>query len=94
MENTAKVLDVTGSGSGGIKKPSIRARIQAFGGFLTNMVLPNIGAFIAWGLLTALFIPSGWFPNEDLGSIVDPAIKYLLPLLLASTGGSGMSTQN
>ncbi|SFG53291.1 PTS system D-mannitol-specific IIB component, Fru family /PTS system D-mannitol-specific IIC component, Fru family [Halobacillus alkaliphilus] len=67
--------------------PSTRARVQAFGGFLTNMVLPNIGAFIAWGLLTALFIPSGWIPNEELAQIVGPAIKYLLPLLLASTGG-------
>ncbi|MGP4075905.1 PTS mannitol transporter subunit IICB [Halobacillus sp. K22] len=69
------------------KTPSTRAKVQAFGGFLTNMVLPNIGAFIAWGLLTALFIPSGWIPNEELAQIVGPAIKYLLPLLLASTGG-------
>ncbi|MCF6464946.1 PTS mannitol transporter subunit IICB [Clostridium sp. Cult2] len=66
---------------------STRARVQAFGGFLTNMVLPNIGAFIAWGLLTALFIPTGWIPNENLAKIVDPAIKFLLPLLLANTGG-------
>ncbi|WP_091612231.1 PTS mannitol transporter subunit IICB [Marinococcus luteus] len=66
---------------------SARAKVQAFGGFLTNMVLPNIGAFIAWGILTALFIPTGWMPNENLASIVDPAINYLLPLLLAHTGG-------
>ncbi|MCA0984285.1 PTS mannitol transporter subunit IICB [Halobacillus yeomjeoni] len=69
------------------KSPSARAKVQAFGGFLTNMVLPNIGAFIAWGLLTALFIPTGWMPNEELATIVGPAIKYLLPLLLAITGG-------
>lgn len=69
------------------KNSSGRAKIQAFGGFLTNMVLPNIGAFIAWGILTALFIPTGWFPNEYLGGLVDPTIKYLLPLLLAYTGG-------
>lgn len=68
-------------------KTSNRARVQAFGGFLTNMVLPNIGAFIAWGILTALFIPTGWFPNEELGAIVGPAITYLLPILLAHTGG-------
>ncbi|SFC01008.1 PTS system, mannitol-specific IIC component [Alkalibacterium subtropicum] len=68
-------------------KGSNRAKVQAFGGFLTNMVLPNIGAFIAWGILTALFIPTGWFPNEELGAIVGPAITYLLPLLLAHTGG-------
>ena len=65
----------------------IRAKVQAFGGFLTNMVLPNIGAFIAWGILTALFIPTGWIPNESLANIVGPAINYLLPLLLAYTGG-------
>ncbi|HAE61626.1 MAG TPA: PTS mannitol transporter subunit IIBC [Eubacteriaceae bacterium] len=64
-----------------------RAKVQAFGGFLTNMVLPNIGAFIAWGLLTALFIPTGWMPNESLGELVGPTIIYLLPLLLAYSGG-------
>ncbi len=76
-----------------VKTPSPRARIQAFGGFLTNMVLPNIGAFIAWGILTALFIPSGWIPNKELEAIVGPAITYLLPLLLASTGGRMVAGQ-
>lgn len=66
---------------------TIRARIQAFGGFLTGMVIPNMGAFIAWGFITALFIPTGWFPNEDLGQLVGPMINYVLPLLLAYTGG-------
>ncbi len=37
-----------------------RLHVQRFGTFLSNMVLPNIGAFIAWGLITALFIKSGW----------------------------------
>ena len=37
-----------------------RVRVQQFGTFLSNMVLPNIGAFIAWGLITALFIQTGW----------------------------------
>ncbi|MBO1305629.1 PTS mannitol transporter subunit IICB [Enterococcus sp. 669A] len=69
------------------KQVSTRARVQAFGGFLTNMVLPNIGAFIAWGIATALFIPSGWFPNESLNELVGPTVSYLLPLLLAYTGG-------
>ncbi|WP_422387413.1 PTS mannitol transporter subunit IICB [Alkalicoccus halolimnae] len=68
-------------------KSSVRAKIQAMGGFLTNMVIPNIGAFIAWGILTALFIETGWMPNEDLAAMVDPTITYLLPLLLAYTGG-------
>ncbi len=51
------------------------------------MVMPNIGAFIAWGLITALFIPDGWIPNETLAKLVDPMILYLLPLLIGYTGG-------
>jgi PTS system mannitol-specific IIC component len=51
------------------------------------MVMPNIGAFIAWGLITALFIPTGWIPNEKLAELVGPIIKYLLPLLIGYTGG-------
>jgi PTS system mannitol-specific IIC component len=51
------------------------------------MVMPNIGAFIAWGLITALFIPTGWMPNEKIAELVDPTIKYLLPLLIGFTGG-------
>ncbi len=69
------------------KNKSMRAKIQSMGGFLTNMVIPNMGAFIAWGLITALFIPTGWMPNEKIAELVDPSIKYLLPLLLAYTGG-------
>src|SRR5829696_5980345 len=73
-----------GSGSGGA---SLRVKVQKFGSFLSGMVMPNIGAFIAWGLITALFIPDGWFPNERLAELVDPMILYLLPLLIAYTGG-------
>jgi len=51
------------------------------------MVMPNIGAFIAWGFITALFIPTGWFPNEGLSQLVGPMITYLLPLLIGYTGG-------
>ncbi|MGF1746517.1 PTS mannitol transporter subunit IICB [Vibrio minamisatsumaniensis] len=51
------------------------------------MVLPNIGAFIAWGFITALFIPTGWMPNEYFGELVGPMITYLLPLLIGYTGG-------
>jgi PTS system mannitol-specific IIC component len=51
------------------------------------MVIPNIGAFIAWGLLTALFIPTGWLPNEELSSMVGPMIINLLPILIGYTGG-------
>ncbi|MDU7649086.1 MAG: PTS transporter subunit EIIC [Klebsiella michiganensis] len=51
------------------------------------MVMPNIGAFIAWGIITALFIPTGWLPNETLAKLVGPMITYLLPLLIGYTGG-------
>ena len=47
------------------------------------MVMPNIGAFIAWGLIAALFIETGWIPNEKLASLVSPMSTYLLPLLIA-----------
>lgn len=65
----------------------MRAKIQAFGGFLTAMVIPNMGAFIAWGFITALFIPSGWFPNEQFNKLVSPMVSTLLPLLLSYAGG-------
>ncbi|WP_047982769.1 PTS mannitol transporter subunit IICB [Ornithinibacillus contaminans] len=65
----------------------IRAKVQRFGSYLSGMIMPNIGAFIAWGIITALFIPDGWWPNEDLAALVDPMIKYLLPLLIGFSGG-------
>ncbi|WP_077616864.1 PTS mannitol transporter subunit IICB [Caenibacillus caldisaponilyticus] len=65
----------------------VRVKIQKFGSFLSGMIMPNIGAFIAWGIITALFIPTGWLPNKDLGTLVDPMIKFLLPLLIGYTGG-------
>ncbi|MEQ5573211.1 PTS mannitol transporter subunit IICBA [Providencia huaxiensis] len=66
---------------------NIKLKVQNFGRFLSNMVMPNIGAFIAWGLITALFIPTGWWPNETLAQLVGPMITYLLPLLIGYTGG-------
>ena len=65
----------------------VKATIQRIGGHLAGMIMPNIGAFIAWGLITALFIPTGWLPNEGLAALVDPMIKVLLPVLIAYTGG-------
>ncbi|MEU4407049.1 PTS mannitol transporter subunit IICB [Streptosporangium sp. NPDC023963] len=70
---------VTGTGA--------RANIQRFGGYLAGMIMPNIGAFIAWGLITALFIPTGWLPNEKFAVLVDPIVKVLLPILIGYTGG-------
>ena len=68
-------------------KGGARVRVQRFGTFLSGMIMPNIGAFIAWGLITALFIPKGFFPNEALAAMVGPMITYLLPLLIGYTGG-------
>ncbi|OPX03943.1 PTS mannitol transporter subunit IICB [Geobacillus sp. LEMMY01] len=64
-----------------------RVKVQRFGGYLSGMIMPNIGAFIAWGLITALFIPTGWLPNETFAKLVGPMITYLLPLLIGYTGG-------
>ncbi len=61
--------------------------VQKFGKFLSAMVMPNIGAFIAWGFITALFIASGWLPNEKLSGLVSPMLNNLLPILVAYTGG-------
>lgn len=66
---------------------NIKVAVQKFGNFLSSMVMPNISAFIAWGLITALFIPTGFFPNESLAKMVSPMVTYLLPLLIGYTGG-------
>jgi PTS system mannitol-specific IIC component len=76
------------------------AQVQRFGRFLSGMIMPNIGAFVAWGLITALFIESGWIPVDKLGGfgefgepgltgggLVGPMITYLLPILIGYTGG-------
>ncbi|NUM46104.1 MAG: PTS mannitol transporter subunit IICB [Anaerolineales bacterium] len=65
----------------------MREKLQQLGGFLAGMVIPNMGAFIAWGLITAFFIPTGWVPNETFAELVGPMIVYLLPLLIGYTGG-------
>lgn len=75
MENTAQ-------------KSGLKAKVQRLGSYLSGMVMPNIGAFIAWGVITALFIETGWMPNEQLATIGGPMLTYLLPLLIAYTGGS------
>jgi PTS system mannitol-specific IIC component len=75
-----------------------RVRVQRFGSFLSGMVMPNLPAFIAWGLITAFFIPTGWTPVGLLGGfgttngvanvgLVGPIITYLIPLLIAAQGG-------
>jgi PTS system mannitol-specific IIC component len=90
---TTSVLPETKSGGGA------RVGVQRFGTFLSGMIMPNLAAFIAWGIITALFIKTGWAPNGLLGGFTDdpkavaptglvgPIITYLLPLLIANTGG-------
>ncbi|MEO3821725.1 PTS mannitol transporter subunit IICB [Plantactinospora sp. B24E8] len=70
-----------------VQGTGFKAQVQRIGGHLAGMVMPNIGAFIAWGLITALFIPTGWLPNKHLAALVDPMIFSLLPILIGYTGG-------
>ena len=70
-----------------MRRINMKSGVQRFGKFLSAMVMPNIGAFIAWGFITALFIPDGWLPNEQLASIQPYMLTYLLPALIAFTGG-------
>lgn len=75
----------------------MKERVQKFGRFLSGMVMPNIGAFIAWGLIAALFIPDGWLgkwgPAETINTMVGPMLKYLLPILIGYTGGKAVGGQ-
>ena len=75
----------------------MKERVQKFGRFLSGMVMPNIGAFIAWGLIAALFIPAGWLgkwgPSATIAQMVDPMLKYLLPILIGYTGGKAIGGQ-
>ena len=57
------------------------------------MVMPNIGAFITWDFIAAFFIPTGWFPNETINSMVGPMLTYLLPILIDYTGGRAIGGQ-
>jgi mannitol PTS system EIICBA or EIICB component len=110
----------TATSATGAKKAQVA--VQRFGTFLSGMIMPNIAAFIAWGLITSLFIATGWlgwwhpvadmlggFGNANtigwqhaatalaLGTdgktfpqyvgLVGSMITYLLPLLIANTGG-------
>ena len=81
------------------KTSSTRVAVQKFGTFLSGMIMPNIAAFIAWGLITALFIEKGPFPIAVIGGfgvddagdpnpgLVGPMVRYMLPILIAAQGG-------
>ncbi len=71
----------------------VRAAVSKFGKALSGMVMPNIGAFIAWGFLTALFIETGWIPNAQLAEMVSPILKYLIPVMIAGQGGYNVAGQ-
>jgi mannitol PTS system EIICBA or EIICB component len=69
------------------KSLNFKAGVQKFGGFMAGMIIPNIGAILAWGLITLFVIPTGYLPNEQLNLMVPPMIKWLIPLLVGYTGG-------
>lgn len=61
--------------------------VQRFGKFLSAMIMPNIGALIAFGFLAAFFNGSGWIPHEGFATIFSAILVYLIPILVALTGG-------
>ena len=63
------------------EKTSISQKLQKFGSVLAGMVIPNIGAFIGFGLITAFFLETGWTPNAKLAKLISPILNYLLPIL-------------
>jgi PTS system mannitol-specific IIC component len=81
------MTSVVDPGAEHLRDDGPRARVQRLGRHLAGMIMPNIGAFIAWGLITALFVPTGWWPDATLARLAEPMITYLLPLLIGYTGG-------
>ncbi|MFT8669503.1 MAG: PTS mannitol transporter subunit IICBA [Liquorilactobacillus hordei] len=68
-------------------KSSLKAKIQRLGTTLSGMIMPNIAAIIAWGLITALFMAAGWIPNKQIATLINPMLNYMIPLLIAYVGG-------
>ena len=64
----------------------VLVKVQRFGKVLSGMVMPALGVFVAWGLITALFIPTGWLPNEHLAALVGPILTYYYLYLLDILG--------
>ena len=69
------------------EKTTFSQKLQKFGAFLAGMVIPNIGAFIGFGLITAFFLETGWTPNAKLANLISPILNSLLPILIGHTGG-------
>lgn len=75
-------------------KSSVKVRVQKLRTALSNMVMPNIGVFIAWGIMATLFIDTGWIQNSTLNVMVSPILTYLLPLLIEYTAGYNVCGQH
>lgn len=69
------------------------AKIRRFGGYMSGMIMPNLGAFVGWGILAALFIPTGWLPNESFNKLVGPMLNSMLPMLIGYTAGYNIHGQ-
>ncbi|MFT9203262.1 MAG: PTS mannitol transporter subunit IICBA [Liquorilactobacillus satsumensis] len=69
------------------KKKTLKTQIQKLGTSLSGMIMPNIAAIIAWGLVTAIFMAAGWFPNKQIATLITPMLNYMIPLLIAYVGG-------
>lgn len=65
----------------------MKDKVRKFGEFLSGMVMPNMSAFITWGLLSAIFMDKGWYPVEEFAKIIVPMQRFLLPILIAFHGG-------
>ena len=82
---TSRTTQATAAPSG------TRVAVQKFGTFLSNMVMPNIASFIAWGLITALFIKSGWLNGYVAGTADTPEVlgRFADDSWVAQFGGWG-----
>ncbi|PPE06648.1 PTS transporter subunit EIIC [Mesoplasma corruscae] len=76
-----------------LKGKNFKLKVQKVGSFMAGMIMPSIGVLLAWGLWTAMFLydydnnkPLGWFNAPMLGRLVDPGLKYLIPILIAFNG--------
>ena len=63
---------------------TMRVHVQNFGSRMSGMIIPNLGAFIAWGILTAVGIQ---IDNAVMRSFIVPMLFYTLPILIAFAGG-------
>lgn len=80
-------MEVTCDNQNCKKKSSLKTKIQQLGTRLSGMIMPNIAAIVAWGLIAALFMAQGWFPNAKIAQLIDPMLHYMIPILIAYVGG-------